>query len=389
MDPITVLVLVAVLYLLIYFIAQAVGIDRLKERGIEAGTPFFLMVKTARLNDFLTRLGQRFPRAFFSAGVVVAFGGMIAGFWLFGQNLVWFFFRPEQAGGVVPIVPGVTISGLQLVYMAVGLAITLLTHEFAHGLAAACDGIPIKSSGLVFFLVLFGGFVETDDEVFEKSSSPQQRMRVLAAGSFSNLIWGGFVFLLLLNFGALMSIGFVPPGGAYIYDIAADTPASHTLQVGDVIVGLNDTTIENWADVGRFMYSAPAGASLTVHTLRGSFNITLAASPANASRGYIGIYGADYWTPRPGWEWVPGGPMFVFHLGRTLSWVFLILISVALLNLLPIPALDGDRLLLDALRMATDNEQVVRALQWAARTAAVLIIVLNVLLSFLMGKGIA
>ncbi|MFW9846281.1 MAG: site-2 protease family protein, partial [Candidatus Thorarchaeota archaeon] len=210
MDPLIFLVIAAAIWLLVYVIAQAVGIEKLNEKGVEAGTPFFLLIKTERLNALLTRWGKKFPRAFWNAGIVVAFGGMAFGFYLFGENFIKFFIQPAQAGGVVPIIPGVTITGLPLIYMLIGLAVTLITHEFAHGLASSKDEIPIKSSGLLFFYVIFGGFVEPDEDTFNQVQ-PKSRMRLLAAGSFANLLTGLVVYLLIANFTPLMSIAYNPP----------------------------------------------------------------------------------------------------------------------------------------------------------------------------------
>jgi len=388
MDPLTVIEILAVIYIAIYIVVQAIGVEKFSSRGIEAGAPFFIMIKTKRLNAFLTRLGKKFPRAFFNLGVVIAFGGMAFGFWMFGENLLRFFIQPETAGGVVPVIPGVTVTGLPLVYMLIGLAVALITHEFAHGLASAKENIPLKSSGLMFLFVLFGAFVEPDEEIMEKQSTPQSRMRLLAAGAYSNLIFAFIVLLLMTNFYSLMSIGFNPPSGAYIYDTVPGTPGGESLQVGDVIIGLNATTIEEWSDVSVFLYNASAGALVIIHTLRGPVDIHLAANPSNASKGYIGVYGADYWEPKPGWSWIPFGPMFAFHSQQILLWSFVILFSVALFNLLPIPALDGDKLLSNALSLKIKSKRTLMAIMWPMRIAAVSVIVLSIVLSLWFGKGL-
>ncbi len=384
MDTYQVLLLIFVIYILVYIIAQALGIDKLREKGVEAGTPFFIMWKTERLNAFLTRMGKKFPTAFFNAGIVVAFGGMIAGFWLFGENLLRFFFVPETAGGVVPIIPGVTIQGPQLFYLLIGLAITLITHEFAHGLASSKDDIPIKGSGLVFFLVLFGGFVEPDEDVFEVEASPQARMRLLAAGSYVNLIWAFFFFLLLVSAGPILSLGYNSPSGAYIYDVAADSAAFGNIGIGDVIIGLNDTDINSWNDVSLFMMDSLSNNTLTVHTLNDSFNITLGMNDANHTKGYIGIYGADYMEPKLDFM----DPMFPFHYQMTLQWTFLILFSVALFNLLPIPFLDGDKLLSNALGLRIKDEKKLKYIMYTARIIAFLIVILSIVLTFVTGKAL-
>jgi membrane-associated protease RseP (regulator of RpoE activity) len=388
MDPLTVFGIIGLIWLAVYFAAQYIGVEKLSEKGIDAGFPFFIMWRTERLNAFLTRMGKKFPRVFFNIGIVVGFGGMIFSFWMFGDNLIKFFVEPAAAGGVVPIIPGVTITGLPLVYMLIGLAVTLLTHEFAHGLAASKDDIAIKSSGLLAFLILFGGFVEPDEEQFENEATPQSRMRMLAAGSFSNFAWG-FVFLIILaNFYPLMSIGFYPPNGAYIYDLQAESPAAAALQIGDVIIGLNDTEIANWDAVSSFMLDAPAGAQLTIQTLNGSeVTIILAANPQNESKGYMGIFGSDYWEPKPGWALFLS-PMFAFHFQQIIFWCFLILMSIALFNLLPIPVFDGDKLLSNGLSLVIKDEKKIKYIMWPVRIAALGIVLLSIVLSFIMGKGI-
>ncbi|MFX0106971.1 MAG: site-2 protease family protein [Candidatus Hodarchaeota archaeon] len=388
MDTVTILIIVAAIWLLIYIIAQAVGIDKLNEKGVDAGFPFFLLLKTERLNSFLTKMGKKTPRLFWNAGVFVGFFGMIFGFYIFADNFLKFFTTPDDAGGVVPIIPGVTIKGLPLIYMMIGLSVTLLTHEFGHGLASARDDIPIKSSGLLFFYVIFGGFVEPDDEVFEKEASPKARMRLLGAGSFMNILTGLVVLLLIANFASLMSIGFNPPSGAYIYDVVADSPGAEALQVGDIIIGINETTIETWDEVGDYMENALAGDQITIYTLDADNpTIILAPHDSNASLGYIGVYGADYWEPKPGWDAFLS-PMFAFHLQQTLVWLWIVLISVGLFNLLPVPALDGDKLLSNGLSLIIKDENKIRYLMWPARIISLTIVLLSIIFSLWMGKGI-
>ncbi len=387
MDTLTAFALIAIIWLVVYFIAQTIGVEKLQERGIDAGVPFFFMWRTQRLNAFLTRMGKKFPKIFFNIGIVVGFGGMIFAFWMFGDNLIKFFIQPAAAGGVVPIIPGLTITGLPLIYLLVALAVTLLTHEFAHGLASSKDDITIKSSGLLAFLVLFGAFVEPDEEEFEKEATPQARMRMLAAGSFANLAWGIVFLIILLNFNPLVSIAYNPPSGAYIYDLQAGSPAAEALEVGDVIIGLNDTMISNWTAVSIFMVDAEAGSQLTIHTLDGDVTIILAASELNESRGYMGVFGADYWEPKPGWDLLLT-PMFVFHLNQVVFWCYLILLSVALFNLLPIPPLDGDKLLSNGLSLVIKDEKKIKYIMWPMRIAALLIVVLSIILSLWFGKGL-
>ncbi len=431
MELTTIFAIILVVYLVIYLVANAIGVDRLRQRGIEAGAPFFVMIKTQRLNASLTRWGKRIPRNFFNIGIVVGFVGMVFGFVLFTSNLIAFFVQPASAGGVVPIIPGVTITGLPLVYMIIGLAVTLLTHEFAHGLACARDNIPIKSAGLLFLLVLFGGFVEPDETVFEENithpetvpeenktppeivyeekdtshetvfeekttppetvsknkASTSDRMRVLAAGSFSNMIWALVFLILIANFYSLMSIGYYP-AGTYVYQIAEGSPAEGVLQVGDVITALNDTKISSWRDLGIFMSNTHAGSSLLIGTSRGNFSVILAQSQSDTNKGYIGIYGADHWAPKQGLEWLPDGTMFAFHTQQIFLWCYIILFSVAIFNLLPIPILDGDKLLYNGLSLRIEDKKTINKIMWPIRIIALVIVIGNIVLTYMTGKSI-
>ncbi|NHI83157.1 MAG: hypothetical protein EAX81_02465 [Candidatus Thorarchaeota archaeon] len=387
MDTLTLIFTIVIVWTTIYIVSQAIGLEKLNEKGVDAGTPFFLMFKTERLNSFLTRAGKRFPKLFWNIGIVVAFIGMALGFYIFTDNLLKLFFAPVEAGGVVPIIPGITITGLPLFYMMIGLGITLITHEFAHGMAASKDDIPVKSSGLLFFFLLFGGFVEPDEEVYEKKATSKQRMRLLAAGSYANLIAAVFLLLIIMNFNPIMSVAFNQPSGAFIYETETGTAGGAALEFGDVIIGLNDTVIESWADVGEFMSTAPVGAQVTIETLDGSVIVILGQHPDNASRGYIGVFGADYWEPKPGWNLFLS-PLYVFHLQQTLFWTWIILVSVGLFNLLPIPLFDGDKILRESLRLTVKDERKIQYIMWPARIIAVSIVVLSIGLSLYLGKGL-
>jgi len=51
MDALTALGIIGILWIIIYLIAKAIGVERLQEKGVEAGTPFFFMWKTEKLNE--------------------------------------------------------------------------------------------------------------------------------------------------------------------------------------------------------------------------------------------------------------------------------------------------------------------------------------------------
>ncbi|TFG32565.1 hypothetical protein EU527_09960, partial [Candidatus Thorarchaeota archaeon] len=115
--------------------------------------------------------------------------------------------------------------------------------------------------------------------------------------------------------------------------------------------------------------------------------IILAPNEVNATKGYIGVYGTDYWQPKDGWNLILS-PMFIFHAQQIVFWCYLILISLALFNLLPIPMLDGDKLLSNGLSLYIKDERKVRIIMYPIRIAALLIVILSIVLSLIFGKGL-
>ena len=96
-----------------------------------------------------------------------------------GLNLFNLLFHVEAATSVQPVIPlpGLTISWESFPYLVLAISLVLATHELAHGIATRVDNVPLKSAGVFIAVVLFGGFVEPDEEQLEKASN-QTKMRV-------------------------------------------------------------------------------------------------------------------------------------------------------------------------------------------------------------------
>ncbi len=80
--------------------------------------------------------------------------------------------------------------------------------------------------------------------------------------------------------------------------------------------------------------------------------------------------------------------MYAFHMQQTLQWCFIVLISVALFNLLPIPMLDGDKLLSNGLSLIIDDEKKIKRIMWPMRILSLSIVLLSIGLSLWYGKGL-
>ena len=61
-------------------------------------------------------------------------------------------------------------------------------HEGAHGIVATLERIKIKTGGFAIFIAMFAGFVEPDEDEFDKAKKVS-RLRVIGAGATSNVIF--------------------------------------------------------------------------------------------------------------------------------------------------------------------------------------------------------
>src|SRR5207245_3798946 len=96
----------------------------------------------------------------------------------------------------VPL-PGLTIGWDIFPYVLFAIAVLLIPHEVAHGIASVLDRVPLKSSGVFMAVFLPGGFVEIDEENLAKRKA-RTRLRVFAAGSFTNIATFALVLVLLV-----------------------------------------------------------------------------------------------------------------------------------------------------------------------------------------------
>ena len=325
----------------------------LKRHGFSL-KPFLLIARSRRIAGKLQAIGSANSRAWRVAsniGVLVSGGLAAYGFYFLITSLMARMARPSHPSLYV-IVPGVTIGWDAMPYFVVAATIIITVHEAFHAITFGSERVPIKSFGFFLAAIVPGGFVEADEEAFKKSK-PLSKIRVYASGSFSNFL----VFLLAMALSILTISS--SPQGVLVLETQEGYPAHGVLRSWDVIVAIDNHEIHNIGDLNVALSTTRPGTEVNVTILRDGESIVLrlitASHPGNSSRSYLGVSISDY---RPSTiPWLRG--QAYLHWASTLYWLTILSFSVAMINMLPIPLLDGSGFLRALLEGPLKNKKLI------------------------------
>src|SRR5438132_1574172 len=300
------------------------------------------MLKTVVFNSWIERIGSRFRRgwlAFFDIGAAMGIGLLVFVIYSFINNAVGLFRHSSSAGPTLLIIPlpGLTLGRDIFPYILLAIAVLLIPHEMAHGIASVLDKVPIKSSGVFMAVFLPGGFVEIDEENLAKRKA-RTKLRVFAAGSFTNVATWGLVLLLLV---ALYQPA---PTGVLVTGFTNGSPAqANNLPQWSIITQVNNNATPDAQHLGLYLSTLRPNSTVTVHLSNPSQTLTFATgkSDTNSSRAILGVITANYVPLR--YQFLPVTSSY--QLLTAFSWMQLILLGVALVNILPLFPFDGDRYL--------------------------------------------
>jgi len=328
---------VGIFWIVLYALSRVVRLDK---HGLEV-KPFYFMYKSKALNRTLDNWAKKRRKLWLVlSNISIAFGVglMVFSVYFLINNLLKFIYPIGVAAPIFPVVPIITIRLYWLPYFLVAVVVVILTHELAHGVIARLEEIPVLSTGVLAAVVLFGAFVEPDEEQFEKASV-LSRLRMLAAGSSTNLVTALFVFLLISGL-------FAPPAGVLIHEVVPGGPMDQAgFQNWDVILAINNQTLSTHIDFSEYMKGVKPDENLTLTVLHDNreikMNITTIAAEENKSRAIIGVFQVSTYSPnRLGLDQYTG-----VHLFWALFWIHILSLSVAIFNMFPLYPFDGERFL--------------------------------------------
>ncbi|MHA2498550.1 MAG: site-2 protease family protein [Candidatus Hodarchaeales archaeon] len=389
----TILLLFAFGWMVAFIITRGFGY-RVQNPEIGLG---YALLRTSRLNAFITKVtekGRRFWRFLFDLGIVTSIGLMVIAVLLLAANIPAFFIRTEEspAVGVAPVIPGITVSFSSLPYFLIAIAVGAAAHELCHGIAALNEKVTLKSTGIFIFLFFFGAFVEPKEESL-KSKSRRSRLRIFAAGGLANIIITySFLFLLMIPMAFPMTFvwGFeTTPSGVLITDVVEDSPADQAGIQSDWVIQKVTTPnqsseiilVRNTEDFRNALSDVKINDSVELW-FKDHNRISLVADSLGQDddaddQGYIGVRYFDFYKPI-----LPLPRSLPFHFYVIIVYIVLVNLMLALFNLLPIPLLDGDKMV--ATLLESKGEQGKQLHKWI-RIMAFAILAINMALTFLTG----
>ena len=384
MKTIYIFLIIALTWFLVYILGRML---KLEEKYNWTITPLFILIRTKWFNNFLKKIAKKYARFWRLMGNISIFVGFISMFLAIGLLLFTLidFFLPNptvssEGPAIGLIIPGVTISFKTFLYLIIPLILSVFPHEFAHGVVSHADGVELKSTGLAFFAIFFGAFVEPDEEDIMNSSA-KTKMRTFASGMFPNVILGLITIPLFIFASNIIAPFYLPPDGILIMEVVEESPAAIAgLERGFVIFDINSTHISTSAVFSEYMMKTQPNQTLQMNTSDGNYNAKLDASPANESIGYLGIYTIQYQEPKFG----SVGKFFPYHFNQQLMWLLVVSFGSVLFNALPIPfLLDGDKLLSAFLSQYIRNQKVAYIILDVFRYLAIILFLANIILPIL------
>ena len=383
----------AIIYVLIAWVIILIVAKGLKlqNHGFEI-KPYSLTYKNASVQSALTKMlsrTRRGIRVFADVSVVAGFIMMGFAFWFLLSNVSKFFVEPTEFAEVTVLIPGVTLtSSASIMNFLLSIPIVLVMHEGAHGIVAALERIKIKTGGFAIFIAMFAGFVEPDEEEFEKAKKIS-KLRVIGAGATSNVIFALFLGLILLTnplFAIILpepmlSAFYEAPDGVLVLSLIEGSGAEKAgILPNDIINGINGVPIITMLDFQKVELTP--GETVNVSILRGEQNleipVEIMASPDDPERGLVGIMRDNSFAYKPIYNFIEWNNP---QLSMFLLWLWMISFFIGIINMLPLPILDGGKFIHSIIDKKM-SEKSVTIVMWGIYAFTFVLFGLNIGLSY-------
>ena len=382
-------------WVIIIVVAKAL---KLEKYGFEL-KPYSLVYKNKGVNSVLIKLlgrTKRGIRVFADVSVISGFLMMGFAFYFLLNNVSNYFVEQNDFAELTVLIPGITLtSAPAIAYFLLSIPIVLVMHEGAHGIVAALEKIRIKTGGFAIFIALFAGFVEPDEEKFDKAKKIS-KLRVIGAGATSNVMFAivlGAIMLTNPIFG--MVIESIPlfgdvilktfyelSQGVLVLSIIENSGAEQAgLLANDVITSINDIPIHGPADFPILNPGEIASVSVLRDSQTLEFGVEVMPAPEDPERGLIGIMRDNALPYKPVMNFIDWTNVD-FNVSMFLLWLWMISFFIGIINMLPLPILDGGKFIHTIIdKRISDN--AVNGVMWGIYAFTFALFGLNIALSYM------
>ena len=404
---------------------QEIKAEETRKGRIDFSFPM-LTVRTRMFSGIFDRLGSLRALRLISWGALIIVPIVAAiGLYLICTSLFTLLWIPaarditrEISPAAYLMLPGIN-PFLPIFYGWLAIICAIGIHEGAHGIIARNRGLNVKSSGLLFFLIIpIGAFVDVDEDQLEKAKT-KDSLRVMAAG-----VAGNIVVALACILAVLIIVNGLSPlvDGVYVLNVTDGMPAETAgIMPDDIFVSIDNVPIDSYMTLNTIISSKNPGDTVQVIVARGengenrfSTNITLIESGTRAVIGVIiGNFEerlAFYQTLRletltlymvppslaPGL--VPFSdsliPFYTHPLGsqwhvyaNIFFWIWFVNVNVAVFNALPIYPFDGGRMFNISLKSILGRrvtEKTISRITYAVTATLVSVLLMIAVIPFIM-----
>jgi len=390
----------AIIYVLMAWVIVIVVAKALKleKYGFELKA-YSLVYKNKGVNDALIKVLGRTKRSvkvFANVSLISGFLMMGFAFYFLLNNISNYFVAQAEFSELTVLIPGVTLtSAPAIAYFLLSIPIVLVMHEGAHGIVAALEKIKIKTGGFAIFIAMFAGFVEPDEEEFEKAKKIS-KLRVIGAGATSNVLFAivlgaimltnpvfGMVIESIPLFGEpILDTFYVTSSGVLILSIMENSGAEQAgLLANDIITSINDIPIHGPSDFPSLNPGEMASVSVVRDGMSLDFGVEIMAAPEDAERGLIGIMRDNSIQFKPVMNFIDWTNVD-FNISMFLLWLWMISFFIGIINMLPLPILDGGKFIHIIIDKRIPDKSV-NVVMWGIYAFTFVLFGLNIALSYL------
>ena len=282
-------------YIILFYLALVIFLI-IKRKDIEVQAKIIFLYRRKWGIAWMNRFAARFREWIILAGYVgvgVGFVGLGVISYVLVKGLIDLVSKPALPASVSVVLPGMNIPGLGILPFwewIISIFVIAVVHEFSHGILARAHNIEVKNTGIVFFGPILGAFVEPNEKRLMKDKDIVQ-YSVLAAGSFSNILLSIVALLLLVMVFVPLHQAMVEPQGFSFGSYASTSlPAARAgIPQGSTITEINGKKVSGFVEFHNEISCMREGEEITLTADGKRYPVTLAASPDEPGKGYLGI----------------------------------------------------------------------------------------------------